>query len=177
MFKRGELSLNFSLQINYEILPPIFFLAAMRRFVRSRNVYDSTVMLVLYTVMKQMFKYDTFIMHHVSPQMCYYRRCAIWSASFHLHNAHWRFLGVRYSFWYKETWGRRCDINTADAALQFMSCTRVTRLSLRALHFAEALLFAVCVSTSRCDGSNRSSQGYSPLATHYMNTQDLEHLI
>lgn len=28
-----------------------------------------------------MLKYDTFIMHHVAPQMCYYRRCAIWSAS------------------------------------------------------------------------------------------------
>lgn len=47
----------------------------------------------------------------------------------------------------KETWGRLCDINTADAAVQFMSCTRVTRLSLWPLLSTEALLFAVCQYT------------------------------
>lgn len=83
-------------------------------------------------------------MHHVAPQMCYYGRCAIWSASLVC-------TARTEGFWEwnihlcSETWGRLCDINTADAALQFMSCTPVTRLSLRALHSAEALLFG-CVS-------------------------------
>lgn len=52
------------------------------------------------------------------------RCCAIGSASLiHTVDAE-GFLGIKNSS--EETWGRRCDINTADAALQFMSCTRVT---------------------------------------------------
>ena len=52
----------------------------------------------------------------------------------------------------KETWGRLCDINTPDAALQFMSCTRVTKaISPERL---SVIIFAVCVTTCGCDGSN-----------------------
>lgn len=91
-------------------------------------------------LMKQMFNYDTCIMHRLDVFLTKMMR------HLQLQFAQGALMlpGDEIFIFVEETWGRRCDINTVDAALQFMSCTRVTGLSLSLL---KALLFSVCQCT------------------------------
>lgn len=121
-----------------------------------------------FTVMKQMFKYDTFIMHHADPRMCYIDDapfeaqsliCTIGTEGFWELNIHLRKHGDDYVI-----------------LIQLMPHCSLWDVAGSQGYLCWSIIIC-CVSVSGCDGSNSSSQGYSPLATHYMNTGDLQHLI
>lgn len=95
---------------------------------------------------KQMLRHDSFLMNHSALQMCLLQAMRHRRRIIHLPNTGRQAAGL---------WGwnihlcedtRAClrDINTADAALQFMSCAQVTRLSLPALRSPGLLLLLFC---------------------------------